>query len=195
MEGENAVSNIGVAAHICAAAPGGKRYNKDMTPAERKSIENCIWMCQLHAHLIDTDEIKYSVEYLKSMKAEAEKDAADAIADTSFFEKYYSHHQNHIEDLINLFDKMISDGNFDLLSNTLGTYSVSLSPEYDEIIARYDCESNDDAIRDALIQRFEYTYSLALKMLSRFINKESKEITHTMTFNQLIRTANQFGLF
>ena len=137
MEGENAVSNIGVAAHICAAAPGGKRYNKDMTPAERKSIENCIWMCQLHAHLIDTDEIKYSVEYLKSMKAEAEKDAADAIADTSFFEKYYSHHQNHIEDLINLFDKMISDGNFDLLSNTLGTYSVSLSPEYDEIIARY----------------------------------------------------------
>ena len=58
----------------------------------------------------------------------------------------------------------------------------------------YDKNPDDIVVRDATIQRFEYTYSLALKMLSRFINNESKEITHTMTFNQLIRTANQFGL-
>lgn len=58
----------------------------------------------------------------------------------------------------------------------------------------YDNNPNDIVVRDATIQRFEYTYSLALKMLSRFINMEAKEITHTMTFNQLIRTANQFGL-
>lgn len=63
-----------------------------------------------------------------------------------------------------------------------------------EILIRYDKDPVDIVVRDATIQRFEYTYSLALKMLSRFINKESKEITHTMTFNQLIRTANQFGL-
>jgi len=63
-----------------------------------------------------------------------------------------------------------------------------------EILIMYDNNPNDIVVRDAAIQRFEYTYSLALKMLSRFINKESKEITHTMTFNQLIRTANQFGL-
>lgn len=63
-----------------------------------------------------------------------------------------------------------------------------------EILVRYNKEPNDVIVRDATIQRFEYTYSLALKMISRFINKESKEITHTMTFNQLIRTANQFGL-
>ena len=63
-----------------------------------------------------------------------------------------------------------------------------------DILVMYDKNPNDIVVRDATIQRFEYTYSLALKMLSRFINKESKEITHTMTFNQLIRTANQFGL-
>ena len=63
-----------------------------------------------------------------------------------------------------------------------------------DILVIYDKNPDDIIVRDATIQRFEYTYSLALKMLSRFINKESKEITHTMTFNQLIRTANQFGL-
>lgn len=63
-----------------------------------------------------------------------------------------------------------------------------------EVLVVYEKEPNNIIVRDATIQRFEYTYSLALKMLSRFINKESKEITHTMTFNQLIRTANQFGL-
>ena len=63
-----------------------------------------------------------------------------------------------------------------------------------EILVMYDNNPNDIVVRDAAIQRFEYTYSLALKMISRFVNNESKEITHTMTFNQLIRTANQFGL-
>ena len=63
-----------------------------------------------------------------------------------------------------------------------------------DILVMYDNNPNDIVVRDATIQRFEYTYSLALKMLSRFVDKESKEITHTMTFNQLIRTANQFGL-
>lgn len=63
-----------------------------------------------------------------------------------------------------------------------------------DILFMYDKNPDDTIVRDATIQRFEYTYSLALKMLSRFINKESKEITHTMTFNQLIRSANQFGL-
>lgn len=63
-----------------------------------------------------------------------------------------------------------------------------------DILVMYDENPSDIVVRDATIQRFEYTYSLALKMLSRFINNESKEIIHTMTFNQLIRTANQFGL-
>lgn len=43
-ESNRAVSNVGVAAHICAAAPGGKRYDVNMTPEERMDIENCLWL-------------------------------------------------------------------------------------------------------------------------------------------------------
>ena len=49
------ITNIGVAAHICAAAQGGPRYDASMTPEERKSFENGIWLCQSCSKLIDTD--------------------------------------------------------------------------------------------------------------------------------------------
>ena len=60
--------NLGVAAHIYAASPGGKRYNKDMTQEERAGIENAIWLCQQCAKLVDSDEQKYTVAMLKGWK-------------------------------------------------------------------------------------------------------------------------------
>lgn len=66
----------------------------------------------------------------------------------------------------------------------------------DEIIIRYDKESFDSAIRDAVIQRFEYTYSLSVKMIKRYFNlslAENEEVD-AMDFNQTIRQANQMGL-
>lgn len=68
MESNSKVSNVGVAAHICTAAEGGPRYDPNMTPDERKSIDNCIWLCETHAHLIDTDTKKYTVSVLKKWK-------------------------------------------------------------------------------------------------------------------------------
>ena len=41
-ESHSSTSSIGEASHICAAAPGGKRYDPTMTPEERSSIDNCI---------------------------------------------------------------------------------------------------------------------------------------------------------
>lgn len=64
----------------------------------------------------------------------------------------------------------------------------------DSILKRYVEDNFDIDIRDAVIQRFEYTYSLAVKMLVRFINLNSPETNSNMTFNEIIRTANQFGL-
>lgn len=75
-DGPGRVSNIGEAAHICAAAPGGPRFDPNMTPEERKSIENCIWLCRTHARLIDTDSTKYTVELLGQWKKDAEAYAA-----------------------------------------------------------------------------------------------------------------------
>lgn len=68
-------SNIGVAAHICAAAPGGKRYDTNMTSAERKDIQNGIWLCQSCSKLIDSDDIRYTVDLLHKWKQLSEEAA------------------------------------------------------------------------------------------------------------------------
>lgn len=69
--------NIGVAAHITAASPGGPRYDPAMTPEERKSINNAIWLCQTHSRLIDVNPDGYSVSQLRQMK-EAHETAQSA---------------------------------------------------------------------------------------------------------------------
>lgn len=78
-ESEKKVANIGEASHICAAAPGGPRYNPEMTPEERKSITNCIWLCRKHARLIDMDSKKYTIEVLRKWKEDAEKLASQEL--------------------------------------------------------------------------------------------------------------------
>ncbi|MEZ9602074.1 hypothetical protein AB4274_02455 [Vibrio sp. 10N.261.55.A10] len=62
------LSNVGVAAHICAAAPGGPRYKKEQTEAERKHYDNGIWLCTTCSRLIDVDDGSYSEELLRDWK-------------------------------------------------------------------------------------------------------------------------------
>lgn len=71
-ESPTATVNVGEAAHICAASPGGKRYVASMTSEERRHISNAIWLCSTHAALIDRDEALYTIDYLRQMKAEHE---------------------------------------------------------------------------------------------------------------------------
>ena len=71
----NGFIRTGAAAHICAAAPKGKRYDPNMTADERKSISNGIWLCENCHKLIDSDEERYTVELLRSWKATAEEEA------------------------------------------------------------------------------------------------------------------------
>ena len=46
-----------------------------MTPEQRSSIENGIWLCQTCSKIIDSDEKKYTVEVLKDWKSKAESRA------------------------------------------------------------------------------------------------------------------------
>jgi hypothetical protein len=64
---------IGVAAHICAASPGGPRYDSAQTQEARRAKANGIWLCQNCARLIDTDERKFTVELLVEWKCNAQE--------------------------------------------------------------------------------------------------------------------------
>jgi hypothetical protein len=70
------VTNTGVASHICAAAPGGARYDSGMTPEQRSDIRNGILLCQTDAKLIDDDELAFTTGLLREWKATAEQIAA-----------------------------------------------------------------------------------------------------------------------
>ena len=67
--------NLGVAAHITAAAPGGPRYDATLTPEQRAAIENAIWLCQTCAKLIDNDPVRFPVTLLLDWKSTAEAEA------------------------------------------------------------------------------------------------------------------------
>ncbi len=75
-DGDGGVTNIGVAAHITAASPGGARYDETLTPEMRSDIANGIWLCQTHAKLIDDDELTYTPAVLRDWKEMAEHMAA-----------------------------------------------------------------------------------------------------------------------
>ena len=64
-----------MAAHICAAAPGGPRYDERQTSEQRKSADNGIWMCRLHGDAVDDKDSKYTVALLREWKAQAQTNA------------------------------------------------------------------------------------------------------------------------
>ncbi|WP_145929432.1 hypothetical protein [Pandoraea pnomenusa] len=72
-ESPDAVVSVGVAAHIHAASPGGRRYDSNMTSDERRNIRNGIWLCATHSVEIDRDEVRYTADVLRQMKAEHER--------------------------------------------------------------------------------------------------------------------------
>lgn len=74
-ESERATSNVGVAAHITAAAPGGKRHDTALTPDQRSRIDNGIWLCQTCAKMIDDDDAAFPAELLRAWKVTAEAKA------------------------------------------------------------------------------------------------------------------------
>lgn len=71
---------IGVAAHISAASPGGPRYDPSLTPEARRHQRNGIWLCQICAKLIDSDEKRFTTPIIKAWRQSAEEMAFQEIA-------------------------------------------------------------------------------------------------------------------
>ena len=65
--------NIGVAAHIKAASPGGPRFDRSLSKIGRSSIDNGVWLCQSCAKLVDSDPNRFSVSLLNRWKKQAER--------------------------------------------------------------------------------------------------------------------------
>ncbi len=65
-----------------------------------------------------------------------------------------------------------------------------------ERLERYEVAPNDEAIKDALVKRFEYTYSTLLSTLKKYFSTKPfvTEKVEELNFNEMVRTANQFNL-
>lgn len=77
--GTDKVTSIGVAAHIHAAAPGGKRYLAGMTEDERRHIDNGLWLCSNCSIIIDRDVDIFPSKILFAWKSAAEKRATEVL--------------------------------------------------------------------------------------------------------------------
>ncbi len=73
------VVNIGVAAHITAAAAGGPRYDATLSEGDRSHPDNGIWLCQNCAKLVDNDLQRFPVEQLHAWKGKSEAQALSAL--------------------------------------------------------------------------------------------------------------------
>lgn len=78
--------NIGVAAHITAASPGGPRFDENLSPTVRASGDNAIWLCHNCAKLVDNDPQRYPTAVLRRWKVNAEAHARESIGRPSPFE-------------------------------------------------------------------------------------------------------------
>lgn len=73
---------------------------------------------------------------------------------------------------------------------------IKAKTKLNEVIIRFNQNQNDDAIRDSVIQRFEFTYSTALKTIRKYFIEKAFIIDdiNNMSFNEMIRTANQLNI-
>lgn len=113
---ESKITNIGVAAHITAASPGGPRFNKALTQEERCSISNAIWLCQSCSKLIDSDTDKYTELLLKTWKTEAEQRAESKLNKQ---QRTIESIEENYREVFNLMPELISEMAADVNANPL----------------------------------------------------------------------------
>lgn len=74
--------NVGVAAHITAASPGGPRYDPSLSAEARRHSDNALWLCQNCAKLVDNDPSQFPESLLRAWKTVAEHRAFSSIGKT-----------------------------------------------------------------------------------------------------------------
>lgn len=196
MEGPTKTSLTGQAAHICAAAPGGKRYDATMTSDERSSLDNCIWLCDYHARLIDTDATTYTVEKLHQWKKDAEAQSSLALADKGFFATYSHGDGNNYYAISRIFEDLIALGNYQQLQVILSQYQAPQSDILDELVTRYNVIYDVYCHHDALNKDLAHYLKLPCKngvsmiiehLFGMLLTNQLKEVVSYCADNQLKR--------
>lgn len=126
------VNNIGIAAHITAASPGGARYDPSMSKEERKSIKNAIWLCSNCSIKIDRDPGEYSVQELRNWKESAEKKAAEELGRKLPDDNY----------VIQSLTSALTGQSSILLPNLLSNASKATSLALEKLDPRFSVQSN-----------------------------------------------------
>src|SRR3989442_9631499 len=67
---------LGLAVHIAAASPSGRRYDPLLRDHEQGAYGNAIWLCQNFANVIDNDVVLYPASLLRTWKRAAEEKVA-----------------------------------------------------------------------------------------------------------------------
>ena len=62
----------GHAAHICAAAEGGPRYDPNQSASQRRSAENGLWLCRECGDMVDKDHAGVTAQQLQNWKRDHE---------------------------------------------------------------------------------------------------------------------------
>jgi hypothetical protein len=74
------VLNLGIAAHIYGAEPGGARYNEHQSPEERRSaIRNGIWLCEPCATIIDIERTAHPAQLLFQWRQDNERERREFV--------------------------------------------------------------------------------------------------------------------
>jgi hypothetical protein len=108
---QDGIVTLAVAAHICAASPGGPRYNAAQTPEERRSKDNGIWLCKNCGWLVDADPATYPVDKLKDWKRSAQAKAFYELVGSS--QHSPSSEATRIDSLIASDNREGADASFD----------------------------------------------------------------------------------
>lgn len=134
--------SIGVAAHICAAARNGPRYDASMSSELRSSYENGIWLCANCSIAIDRDWQAYPIKLLQSWKSQAEAWSASSVGKRliPIFE-----HEKEVRKAVgrNIIDYANGDlGSAEILEGVLDGYVDSLNEMDDRLDVKVSLSSD-----------------------------------------------------
>jgi len=166
--------NIGVAAHITAASPGGPRFDPSLTPKERQAAENGVWLCQSCAKLVDNDSIRYGVDILRQWKRLAEMTAARELENQSSTTTNSSQKFMKLEKLM---PDLISEMRKDLTSNPLSREFVILKRSWSYWAKGYELVYYFDDYPDLenkllILQNYGLIHDITYNNTKRYIMSE-----------------------